>query len=67
MIDLLNRPVIDKEDWNRMCAVPLTSYAQLWETHRQSTVSARTYAWSSPQKLNLMRLLVRSSNGPIGR
>ncbi len=29
MIDLLNRPVIDKADWNRMCAVPLTSYAQM--------------------------------------
>ncbi|MCY3829061.1 MAG: tryptophan 7-halogenase [Rhodospirillaceae bacterium] len=29
MIELLNRPVIDEEDWNRMCAVPLTSYAQM--------------------------------------
>ena len=29
MIELLNRPVIDQEDWNRMCAVPLTSYAQM--------------------------------------
>ena len=29
MIELLNRPVIDKADWNRMCAVPLTSYAQV--------------------------------------
>ena len=29
MIDLLNQPVIDKADWNRMCAVPLTSYAQI--------------------------------------
>ena len=29
MIDLLNRPVIDKADWHRMCAVPLTSYAQM--------------------------------------
>ena len=29
MIALLNRPVIDKADWNRMCAVPLTSYAQM--------------------------------------
>ena len=29
MIGLLNRPVIDKADWNRMCAVPLTSYAQM--------------------------------------
>ena len=29
MIDLLNRPVIDKADWDRMCAVPLTSYAQM--------------------------------------
>ena len=29
MIELLNRPVIDKSDWNRMCAVPLTSYAQV--------------------------------------
>ena len=29
MIELLNRPVIDKADWNRMCAVPLTSYAQM--------------------------------------
>lgn len=29
MIELMNRPVIDKQDWNRMCAVPLTSYAQV--------------------------------------
>ncbi len=29
MIELLNRPVIDKKDWDRMCAVPLTSYAQI--------------------------------------
>ncbi len=29
MIELLNQPVIDKTDWNRMCAVPLTSYAQV--------------------------------------
>ena len=29
MIELLNRPVIDKADWHRMCAVPLTSYAQV--------------------------------------
>ncbi len=29
MIELLNRSVIDPEDWDRMCAVPLTSYAQV--------------------------------------
>ncbi|MDE0442482.1 MAG: tryptophan 7-halogenase [Gammaproteobacteria bacterium] len=29
MIDLLNQSVIDKADWDRMCAVPLTGYAQL--------------------------------------
>ena len=29
MIRLLNQPVIDKADWSRMCAVPLTSYAQV--------------------------------------
>ncbi len=29
MIDLLNQPVIAREDWHRMCAVPLTSYAQI--------------------------------------
>ena len=29
MIDLVNQTVIDKTDWDRMCAVPLTSYAQL--------------------------------------
>ncbi|MDE0255489.1 MAG: tryptophan 7-halogenase [Rhodospirillaceae bacterium] len=29
MIELLNRPVIDKADRDRMCAVPLTSYAQV--------------------------------------
>ncbi len=29
MIELLNRPIIDKSDWDRMCAVPLTSYAQV--------------------------------------
>ncbi len=27
MTKLLNQPVIDKADWSRMCAVPLTSYA----------------------------------------
>ena len=29
MIELLKRPVIERTDWNRMCAVPLTSYAQM--------------------------------------
>ncbi|MYA89158.1 MAG: tryptophan 7-halogenase [Boseongicola sp. SB0662_bin_57] len=29
MIKLMNQPVIDKADWNRMCGVPLTSYAQV--------------------------------------
>ena len=29
MIDLPKAPVIDKGDWSRMCAVPLTSYAQM--------------------------------------
>ncbi len=29
MIELLKQPVIDKADWDRMCAVPLTSYAQM--------------------------------------
>ena len=29
MIELINHPVIDKADWNRMCGVPLTSYAQI--------------------------------------
>ncbi len=29
MIELLSRPVVDKADWDRMCAVPLTSYAQM--------------------------------------
>ena len=29
MIELLHRPVIDKKNWDRMCAVPLTSYAQV--------------------------------------
>ena len=29
MTELLNQPVIDKADWHRMCAVPLTSYAQI--------------------------------------
>ena len=29
MIQLLNQTVIDKADWERMCAVPLTSYAQM--------------------------------------
>ena len=29
MLELLSRPVIDKADWDRMCAVPLTSYAQM--------------------------------------
>ena len=38
MIGLLNQPVIDKSDWNRMCGVPLTSYAQVsqglgWQGH----------------------------------
>ena len=28
-IKLLKQPVIDKADWSRMCAVPLTSYAQV--------------------------------------
>ena len=42
MIELLNRPVIDKADWDRMCAVPLTSYAQMSQglgwTGRQAPV-----------------------------
>ena len=29
MLQLLNQPVIDQSDWTRMCAVPLTSYAQV--------------------------------------
>ncbi len=29
MIELMNQSVIDKSDWNRMCAVPLTSYCQV--------------------------------------
>ena len=29
MIELMNQSVIEKADWNRMCAVPLTSYAQM--------------------------------------
>ena len=29
MICLMNQAVIDRADWNRMCAVPLTSYAQV--------------------------------------
>ena len=29
MIELINQSVIDKADWDRMCAVPLTSYAQV--------------------------------------
>ncbi|MYE12105.1 MAG: tryptophan 7-halogenase [Gammaproteobacteria bacterium] len=29
MMGLLKQPVIDKDDWDRMCAVPLTSYAQM--------------------------------------
>ncbi len=30
MIERMNQPAIDKEDWNRTCAVPLTSYAQMF-------------------------------------
>ncbi|MXW07505.1 MAG: tryptophan 7-halogenase, partial [Gammaproteobacteria bacterium] len=29
MLQLLKSPVIDKADWHKMCAVPLTSYAQI--------------------------------------
>ncbi len=29
MIELMRQTVIDKSDWNRMCAVPLTSYCQV--------------------------------------
>ena len=29
MLELLNRPVIDKADQERMCGVPLTSYTQM--------------------------------------
>ena len=29
MFDLLRQPVVDKTDWNRLCAAPVTSYAQL--------------------------------------
>lgn len=31
MFDLLRQPVIPSSDWNRLCAVPVTSYAQLTE------------------------------------
>ncbi len=29
MLELINQTVIDKSDWERMCALPLTSYAQM--------------------------------------
>ena len=29
MIEPMNQSVIDKADWDRMCAVPLTSDAQM--------------------------------------
>ena len=29
MLHLLRSPVIDKDDWHKMCAVPLSSYAQI--------------------------------------
>ena len=29
MLELLKSPVIDKSDWHKVCAVPLTSYAQI--------------------------------------
>ena len=29
MLELMSQPVIDRADWDRMCAVPLTSYAQV--------------------------------------
>lgn len=29
MLQLLNSPVIDREDWHKTCAVPLTSFAQI--------------------------------------
>jgi len=29
MLELIQSPVIDKRDWHKMCAVPLTSYAQI--------------------------------------
>ena len=29
MIQLMNRPVIDRADWNRRCTFPLTSYVQM--------------------------------------
>ena len=29
MLKLMRQPVIDRADWDRMCAVPLTSYAQV--------------------------------------
>ena len=29
MLELMNQTVIDKTDWDRMCALPLTSYAQI--------------------------------------
>lgn len=29
MLELIHSPVIDKRDWHKMCAVPLTSYAQI--------------------------------------
>ena len=31
MIELVNQPVIDEADWNFMCGVPLTSYAQIFQ------------------------------------
>ena len=29
MFELMKRPCVDKSDWNRMCGVPLTSFAQV--------------------------------------
>ena len=29
MFELLGKPCVDKSDWNRMCGVPLTSFAQV--------------------------------------
>ena len=29
MVELVHRPAIDEADWNRMCAVPLSSYDQI--------------------------------------
>ena len=29
MLELVNQPVIDEADWDRMCGVPLTSYTQV--------------------------------------